>query len=185
LSKSTVATASWTFTNGYLAHPKDFYPRLIYWGKYVAHDNNRDAMGMTLKLTQNVLKHIRRLESAGVARSARIRPLPLRQHSWRWPYNAWIDPILATNDMIASRNVADMTKFGMPGVFTHGDFDTWSPGYLMFLAALLNGISRLYETFGNGNADTRRELWSRKNMADVVQAEPAAAEDAVVAARQQ
>jgi len=48
-----------------------------------------------------------------------------------------------------------MTKFGMPGVFTHGDFDTWSPGYLMFLAALHNGISRLYETFGNGNADTR------------------------------
>src|SRR5881392_3908967 len=32
----------------HLAHPKDFYPPLIYWGKYVAHDNNRDAMGMTL-----------------------------------------------------------------------------------------------------------------------------------------
>ena len=47
-----------------------------------------------------------------------------------------------------------MTKFGMPGVFAHGDFDTWSPGYLMFLAAMHNGISRLYETFGNGGADT-------------------------------
>src|ERR1700730_1611834 len=32
-----------------LAHPKDFSPPLIYWGKYVAHDNNRDAMGVTLK----------------------------------------------------------------------------------------------------------------------------------------
>ena len=42
----------------------------------------------------------------------------------------------------------------MPGVFTHGNFDTWSPGYLMFIAALHNGISRLYETFGNGGADT-------------------------------
>src|SRR5207247_1953294 len=40
----------------HLAHPKDFYPPLIYWGKYVAHDNNRDAMGVTLKLTENVLK---------------------------------------------------------------------------------------------------------------------------------
>src|SRR6266566_9746576 len=39
----------------HLAHPKDFYPPLIYWGKYVAHDNNRDAMGVTLKLTENVL----------------------------------------------------------------------------------------------------------------------------------
>ena len=43
-----------------------------------------------------------------------------------------------------------MQSLGMPGVFTHGDFDTWSPGYLMFLAGLHNGISRLYETFGNG-----------------------------------
>ena len=47
-----------------------------------------------------------------------------------------------------------MTKFGMPGVFAHGDFDTWSPGYLMFIAATHNGISRLYETFGNAGADT-------------------------------
>ena len=39
---------------------------------------------------------------------------------------------------------------GMPGVFAHGEFDTWSPGYLMFMAATHNGISRLYETFGNG-----------------------------------
>ncbi len=30
-------------------------PNLVYWGKYVAHDNNRDAMGLTLKLTENVL----------------------------------------------------------------------------------------------------------------------------------
>jgi hypothetical protein len=47
-----------------------------------------------------------------------------------------------------------MTRLGMPGVFTHGNFDTWSPGYLMFIAAMHNGISRLYETFGNGGADT-------------------------------
>jgi len=31
----------------------------------------------------------------------------------------------------------------MPGVFAHGQFDTWSPGYLMFMAATHNGISRL------------------------------------------
>ena len=71
------------------------------------------------------------------------------------PYNAWIDPILADEwEMIGWNNVSEMTKFGMPGVFTHGNFDTWSPGYLMFIAALHNGISRLYETFGNGGADT-------------------------------
>ena len=72
-----------------------------------------------------------------------------------------------------------MTKLGMPGVFTHGNFDTWSPGYLMFIAALHNGISRLYETFGNGGADTVvRDAAPRRVRAHLVQAEPAAAEDA-------
>jgi hypothetical protein len=56
--------------------------------------------------------------------------------------------------MMGWNNVSEMTKFGMPGVFTHGTFDTWSPSYLMFTAATHNGISRLYETFGNGGADT-------------------------------
>ncbi len=71
------------------------------------------------------------------------------------PYNAWLDPILTDEwQMIGWNNVSEMTKFGMPGVFTHGTFDTWTPGYLMFIAATHNGISRLYETFGNGGADT-------------------------------
>jgi len=39
----------------HLAHPNEKWPPLIYWGHYVAHDNNRDAMGMTLALTRNVL----------------------------------------------------------------------------------------------------------------------------------
>ena len=69
-------------------------------------------------------------------------------------------------------NVSQMQSFGMPGVFTHGDFDTWSPGYLMFLAGMHNGISRLYETFGNGGADTEKRIlqpeeysrtWYRQN----------------------
>src|ERR1700744_184858 len=29
-------------------------PPLMYWGKYVAHDHNRDGMGQLLKLTQNI-----------------------------------------------------------------------------------------------------------------------------------
>ena len=140
----------------HLAHPKEFYPPLIYWGKYVAHDNNRDAMGVTLKLTENVLNTYVGWKAQVLHDLHESVPYLYDNTVGDGPYNAWIDPILADEwNMIASRNVADMTKFGMPGVFTHGDFDTWSPGYLMFLAALHNGISRLYETFGNGNADTR------------------------------
>ena len=78
------------------------------------------------------------------------------------PYNAWLDPIL-TNEwqMIGWNNVNEMTRMGMPGVFACGTFDTWSPGYLMFMAATHNGISRLYETFGNGgSADTEERTLS-------------------------
>ena len=139
----------------HLAHPKDFYPPLVYWGKYVAHDNNRDAMGVTLKLTENVMNTYVHWNAQVLHDLHESVPYLYDNTVGDGPYNAWIDPILADEwQMIGARNVADMTKFGMPGVFAHGDFDTWSPGYLMFIAALHNGISRLYETFGNGGADT-------------------------------
>ncbi len=140
----------------HLAHPKDFYPPLIYWGKYVAHDNNRDAMGVTLKLTENVLNTYVGWKAQVLHDLHESVPYLYDNTIGDGPYNAWIDPILADEwQMIGSRNVADMTKLGMPGVFAHGDFDTWSPGYLMFMAAMHNGISRLYETFGNAGADTK------------------------------
>jgi len=139
----------------HLAHPKEFYPPLIYWGKYVAHDNNRDAMGVTLKLTENVLNTYVGWKAQVLHDLHESVPYLYDNTAGDGPFNAWVDPILTDEwEMIGWRNVADMTKFGMPGVFTHGVFDTWSPGYLMFIAAMHNGISRLYETFGNGGADT-------------------------------
>ncbi len=157
----------------HLSHPKDFYPPLIYWGKYVAHDNNRDAMGVTLKLTENVLNTYVGWKAQVLHDLHESVPYLYDNTVGDGPYNAWVDPILTDEwQMIGSRNVADMTKLGMPGVFAHGDFDTWSPGYLMFIAAMHNGISRLYETFGNGGADTQERTldpdeysrtWYRQN----------------------
>jgi len=139
----------------HLAHPGSNYPNLVYWGKYVAHDNNRDAMGVTLKLTENVLNTYAQWHPQVLHDLHESVPYLYDNTIGDGPYNAWIDPILADEwQLIGGRNVADMTKFGMPGVFAHGDFDTWSPGYLMFIAALHNGISRLYETFSNGGADS-------------------------------
>ena len=139
----------------HLAHPGQNYPGLVYWGKYVAHDNNRDAMGVTLKLTENVLNTYMQWHPQVLHDLHESVPYLYDNTVGDGPYNAWIDPILADEwQMIGWNNVSEMTKFGMPGVFTHGNFDTWSPGYLMFIAALHNGISRLYETFGNGGADT-------------------------------
>jgi zinc carboxypeptidase len=139
----------------HLANPGKNYPGLVYWGKYVAHDNNRDAMGATLKLTENVLNAYMQWHPQVLHDLHESVPYLYDNTVGDGPYNAWIDPILADEwQMIGWNNVSEMTKFGMPGVFTHGQFDTWSPGYLMFIAALHNGISRLYETFGNGGADT-------------------------------
>jgi hypothetical protein len=142
------------------AHPNDVAPNVVYWGHYVAHDNNRDAMGMTLKLTQNVL-------DAYVDNKAQVLHDLHESVAYMYdntigdgPYNSWLDP-LVTNEwqMIGWNNVQEMTRYGMPGVFAHGTFDTWSPGYLMFIAATHNGISRLYETFGNGgSADTQERI---------------------------
>ena len=137
----------------HVAHPGDAAPNLLYWGHYVAHDNNRDAMALTLKLSQNVL-------NAYLGNQAQVLHDLHESVAYLYdntigdgPFNAWIDPLL-TNEwqMIGWNNVQEMTRMGMPGVFAHGNFDTWSPGYLMFLAATHNGISRLYETFGNGGS---------------------------------
>src|SRR5215471_25919 len=139
----------------HLAHPKDFYPPLMYWRKYVAHDNNRDAMAVSLKLTENVLNTFVSWKALVLHDLHESVPYLYDNTAGDGPFNAWVDPILTNEwEILGWRDVADMTRLGMPGVFTHGNFDTWSPGYLMFIAAMHNGISRLYETFGNGGADT-------------------------------
>ncbi|MDE3151913.1 MAG: hypothetical protein KGL93_06655, partial [Gemmatimonadota bacterium] len=135
----------------HMAHPKDTPLPLIYWGHYVAHDNNRDAMGAALDLTQNVMNTYVSWNAQVLHDLHESVPFLYDNTIGDGPYNAWIDPLLANEwQMIGWNNVQEMTRFGMPGVFAHGDFDTWSPGYLMFIAAMHNGISRLYETFGNG-----------------------------------
>jgi hypothetical protein len=155
------------------AHPGEKYPDLIYWGHYVAHDNNRDAMGMTLNLTRNVLDTYLGWHAQVLHDLHESVPFLYDNTVGDGPYNAWVDPSLADEwAELGWNNVAQMQSLGMPGVFTHGDFDTWSPGYLMFLAGMHNGISRLYETFGNDGADTEKRIlepeeysrtWYRQN----------------------
>ena len=141
--------------NWHLANPGANWPPLVYWGHYVAHDNNRDAIGLSLKLTRNVLNTFTGWKAQVLHDLHESVPYLYDNTIGDGPYNAWVDPILTDEwQMIGWNNVSEMTKFGMPGVFAHGRFDTWSPGYLMFIAATHNGISRLYETFGNAGADT-------------------------------
>jgi hypothetical protein len=160
--------------NWHMKHPGETYPDLVYWGHYVRHDNNRDAMGMTLKLTQNVLNTFVDWKAQVLHDLHESVPFLYDNTIGDGPFNAWLDPLL-TNEwqMIGWNNVQEMTRLGMPGVFAHGTFDTWSPGYLMFIAATHNGISRLYETFGNGgtaetlertlSASETERTWYRQN----------------------
>jgi hypothetical protein len=155
------------------ANPGKDWAHLLYWGHYVAHDNNRDAMAMTLNLTRNVLDTYLGWHAQVLHDLHESVPFLYDNTVGDGPYNAWVDPILGDEwAELGWNNVAQMQSFGMPGVFTHGDFDTWSPGYLMFLASMHNGISRLYETFGNGGADTEKRIlrpeeysrtWFRQN----------------------
>ena len=139
--------------NWHMKHPGETWPSLVYWGKYVAHDNNRDAMAMTLQLTQNVANTYVAWKAQVLHDLHESVPYLYDNTIGDGPFNAWIDPLL-TNEwqLVGWHNVQEMTRMGMPGVFAHGQFDTWSPGYLMFIAATHNGISRLYETFGNGGS---------------------------------
>ena len=155
-------------------HPKETPMSPIYWGHYVAHDNNRDAMALTLKLSQNVLNTYLGWKAQVLHDLHESGSFLYDNTIGNGPYNAWLDPIL-TNEwhLVGWHNVNEMTRMGMPGVYAWGTFDTWSPGYLMFMAATHNGISRLYETFGNsGSADTEERTltaaetsrtWYRQN----------------------
>ena len=137
------------------AHPDAQYPRLLYWGHYVAHDNNRDAMIGSLALTRNMLDAWSDWHPQVLHDLHESVPFLYDNTVGDGPYNAWIDPLLVNEwHQLGWSNVETLTRLGLPGVYTHGRFDTWSPGYLMFVAAMRNGISRLYETFGNGGADT-------------------------------
>ncbi|HJU25385.1 MAG TPA: M14 family zinc carboxypeptidase [Rhodanobacteraceae bacterium] len=140
------------------AHPDAQYPHLVYWGHYVAHDNNRDVMGTTLALTRNVLNTYVDWHPL-VLHDLHESTAFLYSNPRAGPENPWVDPILVGElQQLGWNNVEQMTKFGMPGVYADGDFDTWGPGYLQFIAPMHNGIDRLYETFGNRGADTQERI---------------------------
>ena len=50
---------------------------LIWWGQYVAHDNNRDGLGLGLNITQELPEDVPRVAPDRAARPARVGRLPL------------------------------------------------------------------------------------------------------------
>ena len=73
------------------------------------------------------------------------------------PQNPTLDPILyAELPWFSNFEMTKMIGYGMPGVWTHAFVDMWSPGYLGFMSSNHNGMLRMYETFGNGGANTMK-----------------------------
>jgi hypothetical protein len=116
-----------------------------YWGKYVYHDNNRD-----INLSQMSMRALGEwyFSAHPPIMHDLHESLPLLYtYSGGPPQNPNLDPILFTElPFFSNFELAQMTKWGMPGVYTHAFMDGWSPGYLGSIAYNHNGMMRMYET---------------------------------------
>ena len=127
---------------------------LVYWGKYTAHDNNRDAIVLSQKLTQNVVAAFLHWKPVVVHDLHESVPF-LYTSTGTGPYNDEYDPIVVDEwHTLAYQEITELTRRGLPGVWTHGFYDGWAPNYtLLSVANLHNSIGRFYETYTSRGAD--------------------------------
>jgi hypothetical protein len=118
---------------------------LPYWGKYVFHDNNRDIH--LSQVSMRALADFYFTAFPPIMHDLHESLALLYTYSGGPPQNPNLDPILFTElPFFSNFELAQMTKYGMPGVYTHGFMDGWSPGYLGSVAYNHNGMMRMYET---------------------------------------
>jgi hypothetical protein len=128
-------------------------PPLVYWGKYTAHDNNRDGMVISQVLSRNILASYFQWHPTVLHDLHESVPF-LYASTGTGPYNRAIDAITVDEwYTLAMQEVTELTKRGLPGVWTHGFYDGWTPNYIMFIANLRNSIGRFYETFTSFGAE--------------------------------
>jgi hypothetical protein len=131
------------------ANPNRPVPPLVYWGHYVAHDNNRDNLGLALALSRNVLHTFFDFHPQVLHDLHESVPF-LYISTGTGPYNPSIDPLVVDEwQRMAWHEVQELTKRGLPGVWTYGFYDGWAPNYMMWAGQGHNAIGRFYETFGN------------------------------------
>ena len=142
--------------NRYKIHEEteaDRVPGPPYWGKYIYHDNNRDINYSQVTM-RNWLKFYLEWHPPIMHDLHESEPF-LYTFSGQAPQNPTLDPILyAELPWFSNFEMTKMIGYGMPGVWTHAFVDMWSPGYLGFMSSNHNGMLRMYETFGNGGANT-------------------------------
>ena len=128
---------------------------MLYWGKYVAHDNNRDGIGVGLALTQNMIKSFLDLRPQ-VFHDLHESVNLLYVSTGTGPYNPVVAPI-QTNEWwwLAQTEIMEMTKRGVPGVWTYNYYDGWVPNYMFWIGVTHNSIGRFYETQSYGGGGGR------------------------------
>src|SRR4029078_4054421 len=121
-------------------------PSMVYWGKYVQHDNNRDGIGVGLRLTQVMLKTFLYWHPT-VWHDPHESVTLLYTSTGTGPYNAVVDPIQINEWwLLAQTEIMEMTKRGVPGVWTYNYYDGWVPNYMFWIGVTHNSIGRFYET---------------------------------------
>jgi hypothetical protein len=126
-----------------------------YWGKYIYHDNNRDINYSQVTM-RNWLKFYLEWHPPIMHDLHESEPF-MYTFSGQAPQNPTLDPILYGElPWFSNFELTKMISYGMPGVWTHAFVDMWSPGYLGFMSSNHNGMLRMYETFGNGGANTMK-----------------------------
>jgi len=140
------------------ANPNVPTPPLVYWGKYVAHDNNRDQIGLTLALTKNMMAAYNEWHPQVMHDLHESVPF-LYVSTGTGPFNPALDPMMIDEwHRMGFNDVDQMTRRGLPGVWLHGFWDGWAPNYLFWLGAGRNTIARFYETFGNRWPTTEKRI---------------------------
>lgn len=144
---------------------EDVGPGLLYWGHYVAHDNNRDGFGLGLALTRNFLASYLHWKPTVLHDLHESVPY-LYTSTGTGPYNEYVDPITIDEwHSLAHAEVGALTRRGMPGVWTHGFYTGWAANYLFWIANTRNAVGRFYETFGNSVADTLERKLPKRSTA--------------------
>ncbi|CAN5283628.1 hypothetical protein BH23GEM4_BH23GEM4_04830 [soil metagenome] len=133
-----------------------------YWGTYIFHDNNRDGLQLSARLTQELVDLF--LDWRYPIGHDLHESVPyLYTSTGTGPYNPTVDPIAVSEwQWMANAEVTALTAAGLPGVWTHGFYDGWYPGYLLWVTNTRNAVGRFYETFGNSSPNTmQRTLGER------------------------
>jgi hypothetical protein len=126
-----------------------------YWGKYVFHDDNRDINYSQVEMRSLLDWYLQ--WHPPIMHDLHQAQTLLYTFSGQAPQNPNLDPILYGElPMMANFEMAQFAKYGMPGVWTHGFVDMWSPGYLAFMSSNHNGMIRMYEIQGTSGANTTK-----------------------------